>query len=649
MAVVTAPRAPVTHVGGMVVAPPTIAEPAYQGLWSWFTTVDHKRIGILYGVSAGTFFVIGGLEALVIRLQLWVPNNTLVTAETFNALFTMHATTMIFLAIMPMGLLFFNYILPLQIGARDVAFPRLNAFSYWTFILGGIMLNVSFLLGGAPDAGWFGYANLTTRQYSPGPGIDFWMLGLQVLGVASLAGALNFFVTLLNMRAPGMSLMRMPIFCWMALITMVLLLLAFPSITVGLILLMFDRFFDTNFYSVPHGGDPILWQHLFWVFGHPEVYILILPAMGIVSEIIPVFARKPLFGYAVMVYSGIAIGFLAFGVWAHHMFAVGLGPIADAVFASSTMLIAVPTGVKIFNWIGTMFKGSVSFKTPMLFSMGFISMFIIGGLSGIMHASPPADLLQHDTYFIVAHIHYVLIGGSIFGLLAGVHYWFPKMSGRMLNETLGKWNFWTFIIFFNLTFMPMHWTGLLGMPRRVYTYGPELGVTTLNQMSTIGAIGLGFSVLLFVINIFTSLRFGEIASDDPWDGATLEWSIPSPPPAYNFARLPSVHSRDAWWALKHPERMHLDPIEVTPAAGGPAHATEQAHDVVRTATLDSPPPIIHMPSPSYWPLLCSVGLFLMAAGLLVSESVGTIAIPVFLIAGLLLLIGSIYGWSFEAP
>jgi cytochrome c oxidase subunit I len=633
----------------MVVAPPTIAEPAYQGLWSWFTTVDHKRIGILYGVSAGTFFVIGGLEALVIRLQLWVPNNTLVTAQTFNALFTMHATTMIFLAIMPMGLLFFNYILPLQIGARDVAFPRLNAFSYWTFILGGIMLNVSFLLGGAPDAGWFGYANLTTRQYSPGPGIDFWMLGLQVLGVASLAGALNFFVTLLNMRAPGMSLMRMPIFCWMALITMVLLLLAFPSITVGLILLMFDRFFDTNFYSVPHGGDPILWQHLFWVFGHPEVYILILPAMGIVSEIIPVFARKPLFGYAVMVYSGIAIGFLAFGVWAHHMFAVGLGPIADAVFASSTMLIAVPTGVKIFNWIGTMFKGSVSFKTPMLFSMGFISMFIIGGLSGIMHASPPADLLQHDTYFIVAHIHYVLIGGSIFGLLAGVHYWFPKMSGRMLNETLGKWNFWTFIIFFNLTFMPMHWTGLLGMPRRVYTYGPELGVTTLNQMSTIGAIGLGFSVLLFVINIFTSLRFGEIASDDPWDGATLEWSIPSPPPAYNFARLPSVHSRDAWWALKHPERMHLDPIEVTPAAGGPAHATEQAHDVVRTATLDAPPPIIHMPSPSYWPLLCSVGLFLMAAGLLVSESIGTIAIPVFLVAGLLLLIGSIYGWSYEAP
>jgi cytochrome c oxidase subunit 1 len=473
------------------------------------------------------------------------------------------------------------------------------------------------------------------------------MLGLQVLGVASLAAALNFFVTIINMRAPGMGFMRMPIFTWMSLITMVLLLLAFPAITVGLILLMFDRFFGTNFYIVQHGGDPILWQHLFWVFGHPEVYILILPAMGIISEIIPVFSRKPLFGYAVMVYSGIAIAFLAFGVWAHHMFAVGLGPLADAVFASTTMLIAVPTGVKIFNWIGTMFRGSINFRTPMLFAVGFISMFIIGGVTGIMHASPPADLIQHDTYFIVAHIHYVLIGGSIMALLAGIYYWFPKMSGRMLNETLGKWNFWTFIIFFNVTFMPMHWTGLLGMPRRVYTYDASLGVTELNQVSTIGAVGLGFSVLIFIVNMFLSLRSGDVAPDDPWDGATLEWSISSPPPVYNFARIPVVHSRDAWWAMKHPERMHADPIEVTPRAGGPGHARPHGHEVVETAPVGEPPPVIHMPSPSYWPFLAAFGLFVMATGLLVSEAIGTVAIPIFVIIGLVLLFASIYGWSFE--
>src|SRR5205814_1581862 len=556
---------------------------AGAGLLSWLTTVDHKRIGILYGTTAFCFLLVGGVEALLIRLQLAQPNQRIVTAEAYNALFTMHGTTMIFLAVMPLNAMFFNYMIPLMIGARDVAFPRLNAFSYWVFLAGALFLHTSFLVGTPPDAGWFGYANLTTRTYSPGPGIDFWMLGLQVLGVASIAAALNFLVTIINMRAPGLSFMRLPIFCWMSLITMILLLLAFPSITVGLILLMFDRFFNTNFYSVPHGGDPVLWQHLFWVFGHPEVYILILPAMGVVSEIIPVFSRKPLFGYAVMVYSGIAIAFLSFGVWAHHMFAVGLGPLADAVFASTTMLIAVPTGVKIFNWIGTMHRGSVSFKTPMLFAVGFIAMFIIGGVTGIMHASPPADLIQHDTYFIVAHIHYVLIGGSIMALFAGVYYWFPKMSGRMMNETLGQWNFWTFLIFFNVTLMPMHWTGLLGMPRRVYTYGPDLGVTTLNQVSTVGAIGLGFSVLLFVVNIFVSLRSGEVAPDDPWDGATLEWSIPSPPPVYNFARIPTVHSRDAWWAMKHPERMHLDPIEVSPLAGGPGHADERPHQVVATA------------------------------------------------------------------
>src|SRR5213080_1297296 len=474
MAVVSAPighaGAPVGHAGGMVVAPPAIAEPAYRGVWSWLTTVDHKRIGILYGVSAGTFFVIGGLEALVIRLQLWTPNNTLVGAQMFNALFTMHATTMIFLAIMPLGAAFFNFILPLQLGARDVAFPRLNAFSYWAFILGGIMLNISFLLGGAPDAGWFGYANLTTRTYSPGPGIDFWMLGLQILGVASIAAALNFFVTILNMRAPGMGFMRMPIFCWMSLITMILILLAFPSITVGLILLMFDRFFDTNFYSVPHGGDPILWQHLFWVFGHPEVYILILPAMGIVSEIIPVFSRKPLFGYKAIAFSTFGIAFISMLVWAHHMFAVGLPWGLQAFFMLSSMAVAVPTGVKIFNWLATTWRGNLIFDTPMLFALGFIAIFTMGGLSGIFLAAFPVDWQVTDTYYVVAHFHYVLFGGSMFGIFGGLYYWWPKMFGRMLDERLGKWHFWLTFVGFNLTFLPQHMLGLLGMPRRIWTY-----------------------------------------------------------------------------------------------------------------------------------------------------------------------------------
>ncbi len=389
------------------------------GLWSWLTTVDHKRIGILYGATAFFFFLLGGLEALLIRIQLSRADNTFLDPDTYNQLFTMHGTTMIFLAIMPLSAMFFNYMIPLLIGARDVAFPRLNAFSYWVFLLGGLFLNASFLFGAAPDTGWYGYANLTSRQFSPGPNVDFWNMGLQILGVASLAAAVNFFVTIVNMRAPGMTMMRMPMFVWMSFITQILLLLAFPVITVALILLMFDRFFGTHFFIPAGGGDPLLWQHFFWIFGHPEVYILILPAFGIVSEVLPVFSRKPLFGYAAMVFSGVFIAFLGFGVWSHHMFTTGMGPIADTFFSLSTMLIAIPTGVKIFNWMGTMWFGSLQFKTPMYFAVGFIAMFIIGGLSGVMHSSPPADLQQNDTYFIVAHFHYVLFGGSIFALTAG--------------------------------------------------------------------------------------------------------------------------------------------------------------------------------------------------------------------------------------
>src|SRR2546421_2373172 len=411
------------------------------GLKSWLTTTDHKRIGLLYFWTALAFFLIGGIEALVIRAQLAQPDGHLVTAETYNQLFTMHGTTMIFLALMPLSASFFNYIVPLQIGARDVAFPRLNAFSYWVFLLGGLFLNASWFVGAlfharvlnvAPDGGWFGYANLTERQFSPGPNIDFWLLGLQILGISSLAAGFNFIVTILNLRAPGMKMMRVPAFTWMTLVTQFLVITAFPVITVGLAFLMFDRFFGTHFYVHEAGATPVLWQHLFLLFGHPVVYILILPAMGIVSDVLPTFARKPLVGFTVVVYSGVLIGFMGWGVWSHHMFSVGLGPIADSVFSATTMLIAVPTGVKIFNWIATLWGGDIRGTTALHFAVGFIAMFIIGGLSGVTHASPPADLQQTDTYYVVAHIHYVLFGGTIMGLFAGIYYWWPKMTGRLL-------------------------------------------------------------------------------------------------------------------------------------------------------------------------------------------------------------------------
>ena len=625
--------------------PRTYAQP-YAGLWSWITTVDHKRIGILYGSTAFVFFLIGGIEALLIRTQLIVPDNHFVTGNQFNALFTMHGTTMIFLAIMPFSAAFFNFMVPLQIGARDVAFPRLNAFSYWVFLAGGVLLHLSFLFGSPPDAGWFGYANLTERPYSAGMNQDFWLLGLQILGVASLAAAFNFLVTIINMRCPGMSLMRVPLFTWMTFVTSFLLVLAFPVITVALTELLFDRFFGTNFFITTKGADPTMWQHLFWVFGHPEVYILILPAMGVVSEVLPTFSSKPLFGYPVVVYSGIAIGFMSFGVWAHHMFAVGMGPIADAVFAVNTMLIAVPTGVKIFNWIGTMYGGSLRFTTAMLFAIGFIAMFIIGGLSGVMHASPPSDLQQTDTYFIVAHFHYVLFGGSIMGLFAGIYYWFPKMSGRLMNETLGKWHFWLTMIGFNLTFLPMHWTGMLGMPRRVYTYPPELGLDGLNMLSTVGSYILGFSVLVFVINLFRSVRHGAIAGPDPWDGGTLEWSIPSPPPPFNFLTVPTVYSRTPVWDEKHtvltgPE-VASDEMEFT-IAGQEIGELEVADDVApRTGHEEEHH--IHMPNPSFYPALAALGLLTIFGGLLTMEAIHS---PIVSLCGLALLLFSIYGWTLE--
>jgi cytochrome c oxidase subunit I len=587
------------------------APAAPTGIWSWVTTTDHKRIGILYGVSAFVFFLIGGLEALLIRAQLASGDNTLIGADAYNQLFTMHGTTMVFLAIMPLSAAFFNFIIPLQIGARDVAFPRLNAFSYWVFLLGGLFMNASFLVGAVPDGGWFGYANLTSLDYSPGMNIDFWGLGLQMLGIASLAAGFNFIATIINMRAPGMKLMRMPVFTWMSFVTQLLVVTAFPVITVALVFLMFDRTFGTQFYSVGAGGDLLLWQHLFWLFGHPEVYILILPAMGIVSEVLPTFSRKPLFGFPVVVYSGALIGIIGWGVWAHHMFSVGMGSLADTYFSAATMLIAIPTGVKIFNWIATMWGGQIRFATPMLFAVGFVSMFIIGGISGVMHSSPPTDLQQTDTYFVVAHFHYVLFGGAMFGIFAGIYYWWPKVTGRMLSETLGKWHFWGTFVGMNLTFFPMHFVGMLGMPRRIYTYSSELGFDTMNLVSTVGAFLLGASTLILVWNVIRTRTRGVVAGKNPWAAPTLEWSISSPPPVYNFSVLPEVTSLTPLWV------------------------ENGVSDIP-----DDPPGPIHVPAGSYWPLVTALGVLTVFVGILTTEWL-------LAIGGALLTVVSIFRWAYE--
>ena len=588
------------------------------GVWNWVTTIDHKKIGALYGITSFMFFLIGGLEAIIMRVQLSRAEHDLVSPEVFSQLFTMHALTMIFLAIMPLSAAFFNLMIPLMIGARDVAFPRLNAFSYWVFLFGAIVLQSGWFLGGSPNAGWFAYAPLTADTFNPGNGMDFYVVGLGVLGISSLAAAFNFIVTIINMRAPGMTLMRMPVFVWMTLITSFLLVTAFPVITVGLIELYFDRTFGMLFFNTAAGADAVLWQHLFWVFGHPEVYILILPAMGIVSEVLPTFSRKPLYGYPVIVLSGITIGFMGWAVWSHHMFTVGLGPVANSVFALTTMFIAVPTGVKIFNWMGTMWGGSISLKTPLLFSVGFIAMFVIGGLSGIMHSIAPSDAQQQDTYFIVAHLHYVLFGGSIFAIFSGIYYWFPKATGRMLSDKIGQVHFWLTLIGFNIAFFPMHFVGMDGMPRRQVTYDASMGWEFWNLISTIGSFVIVLSVIVFLHNFFRSLRRGEIAGNDPWDGRTLEWSISSPPPEYNFATIPVVHSRDDFWEKKQSAG--------TSIPAGVSDENDEGHG-------------IHMPTPSYIPIIVALGLFLAAYGLIYHFAAAIVGSTITMVG--------VYAWAME--
>lgn len=595
-----------------------------KGLIGWITTIDHKRIGILYLITALCWFLVGGLEAMMIRIQLHRPEfRDFITAETYNALFTMHGTTMIFMVIMPLAVAFFNYIMPLQIGARDVAFPRMNAFSYWMFLFGSILINISWFFGEAPNMSWVGYSPLTNTQYTPGMSGDFWVMGLQILGVSSIVGALNFITTIINMRAPGMSFMRMPVFTWMTLITAMLVILAFPAITICLVELMFDRLFQTNFFEASAGGMPILWQHLFWVFGHPEVYILILPPMGMVSEILPVFSRKPLFGYPLIVGSGAAIGFMGFTVWTHHMFTSGLGNIATAAFALTTMAIAVPTGVKIFNWIGTLYRGQLLMRVPMLFALGFIYQFMMGGFSGLMHANAVHDLQQHDSYFVVAHFHYVLIGGALFGTFAGIYYWFPKVTGRMLDEKFGKFVFWFLFAGFNLTFFPMHWLGLNGMPRRIYTYAERNDWGTINLVCTVGAALMAIAVIIFYWDLYRTAKGGKLSGSDPWDARTLEWSIPAPAPVYNFKDTPHVHSLDDWWYTKYPETLHSPDIGLD-ATDSPYEDDEAAHmhpsdHVVHDHHDDHG---VHMPGGSWFPMLAALGFAIGGFGIIMHGKFG---------------------------
>ena len=527
----------------------------------WLMTTDHKKIGVMYMLTGFAFFLVGGLEALLIRTQLAVPNGHVLSPQVYNEIFTMHGVTMIFLFVMPTLTGFGNYIVPLMIGARDMAFPRLNAFGYWLVLFGGVFLNSSFLFASAPNNGWFNYAPLTELNTacgnavmcSPGINEDFWLLGILLLGISSIAGSLNFVVMILRMRAPGMTINRMPLFTWMTLVTAFLLLFALPSLTAASIMMLLDRHLGTHFYTFASGGDPLLWQHLFWSFGHPEVYILILPVFGMISEILPVFSRKPIFGYTFIAWSGVAIGFLSFTVWAHHMFAVGLPLIAQAFFAASTTLIAIPTAVKIFNWIATIYGGKVSFKVPMLFALGFIAMFLIGGLDGAALALVPFDYQVTDTYFVVSHLHYVLFGGSVFGIFAGFYYWFPKISGKLMNERLGQVQFWLMLIGVNMTFFSMHILGLLGMPRRIYTYPDNLGWNEMNLLQTVGAFILGIAIMVFFWNLIISLRSGEPAGDDPWDAFTLEWDTTSPPAHYNFLKIPTVRSRRPFYDKKNPD------------------------------------------------------------------------------------------------
>jgi cytochrome c oxidase subunit 1/cytochrome c oxidase subunit I+III len=614
---VTSRRPAVVHAGpGLDAALERLWE-TKPGLLGWLGSVDHKEIGKRYLVTAFAFLLAGGIEALVMRLQLARPEQAIVGPQAYNRLFTMHGMTMIFLYALPVLSGFSNFLWPLLLGARDMAFPRLNAYSYWVFLLAGVFLYMGWPGGEAPDAGWFNYVPYAAREFSPGRGIDLYALGMVFLGVSTTVGAVNFVVSLLRTRAPGMSIDRLPIMTWGTLTASVGNLLAVPAVSLAFFLLWLDRQYGTHFYDPAQGGSPLLWQHLFWMFGHPWVYAIVLPAMGIVSEGLPVFCRRPLVGYTAVALSTVMTMVIGFGVWAHHMFATGLPPVAASFFGAASMVIVIPSAVAVFAWLATIWTGRPVFKTPMLFFCGFVFLFVVGGVSGFMTGAVPLDWQLTDTYFVVAHLHYVLLGNNVFPVIGGVHYWFPKMTGRMMDERLGKWSFWVMFVGFNVAFFPMHLTGLLGMPRRVYTYPSGYGWDGLNLLSSAGSLLLAVGILMFLVNVVRSRRHGAIAGDNPWDAATLEWSVPSPPPPYNFKVIPRVESRVPLWAARLGEPS--PPLDT-------GLRLDHGRETTGSRALDAAPDaILKMPEDSLAPLVLALGTGALFVALLLHSRPGVAA------------------------
>jgi cytochrome c oxidase subunit I+III len=598
------------------------------GVAGWISTVDHKRIGLRYLYTGLAFFVIGGLQAVLIRTQLADAELSLVDPETYNQTFSMHGIIMMFLFAMPVLSGFGNYFVPLMIGARDMAFPRLNAFGYWAFLASGLFIFSSFLIGRAPNDGWFNYPPLAGAEFSPGLNIDFYALGLAFLGISSTAGAINFIVTIFKLRAPGMSLNRIPIFVWGELAMAFQIVFALPALTLANVMLELERQFGFHFFTPEGGGDPLLWQHLFWIFGHPEVYIIALPAFGIASAIIPTWSRRPIVGYTYIVLAELGTALIGFGVWVHHMFATGLPQITLSFISLASFMIAIPSGVQVFAWLATMVSGRIVLRTPMLFTIGFIFTFVIGGVTGVMFAAIPFDQQVHDSTFVVAHLHYVLVGGAMFPMLGALYHWGPKMTGRLLSEKIGRWSFWLVFIGFNASMFPLHISGLLGQPRRVYTYQEGLGWEPYNLISTLGTYVLGIGVALTLYNWFRSKKKGELAGNDPFTGETLEWATTSPPPHHNFDHIPTVRSREPVWDQPELRGGNQPPVE-----GG--HPMAGGHITASTSLLDAKPQaIVHMPHGSPWPFYLSLALTLLFAGILVSSLMLSLAGVVTVVIGI---------------